>query len=76
MMCYSYLYEQTWRRKYPLTKNACDRAGVSMSCKAHFSFHSPHKLLDTAHIYLGLTFKHVYVLGLFYVNTFYFIFIL
>ncbi len=35
-------------------KNASDRAGVSMSCKACFSFHSPHKLLDTVHIYLGL----------------------
>ncbi len=36
-----------------------------MSCKACFSFHSQHKLLDTAHIYLGLTFKHCYMLELF-----------
>ncbi len=27
-----------------------------------FSFHSQHKLLDAAHIYLGLTFKHCYML--------------
>ncbi len=31
-----------------------------------FSFHSPHKLLDAAHIYLGLTFKRCYMLELFY----------
>ncbi len=36
-----------------------------MSYKARFSFHAPHKLLDTAHIYLGLTFKHCYMLELF-----------
>ncbi len=53
-------------------QNVSDRAGVSMSCKARFSFHSPHKLLDTAHIYLGLTFKHCYRLELYYIYRFYF----
>ncbi len=43
-----------------------------MSCKARFSFHSSHKLLDIAHIYLGLTFKHCYMLELFYIYRFYF----
>ncbi len=39
-----------------LRKNASDRAGASMSCKARFSFHSPHKRLGMrliARIYLG-----------------------
>ncbi len=27
-------------------KNASDCAGISMSCKARFSFHSPHKILQ------------------------------
>ncbi len=39
-------------------KNASDRAGAFMYCKVGFSLHSPHKQLDIAHIYLGLTFKH------------------
>ncbi len=52
--------------------NASDCAGISMSCKVRFSFHSPHKLLDTAHIYLGLAFKHCYMLELFYIYRFYF----
>ncbi len=53
-------------------KNASDCTGASMSCKARFSFHSPHKLLDTVHIYLGLTFKHCYMLELIYIYRFYF----
>ncbi len=53
-------------------KNASDCAGDSMSCKARFNFHSPHKLLDTAHIYLGLTFKQCYMLELFYIYRYYF----
>ncbi len=53
-------------------KNASDRADISMSCKARFSFQSLHKLLDTAYIYLGLTFKHCYMLELFYIYRFYF----
>ncbi len=39
---------------FPLKKNASDHAGTSMSCKAHFSFQSLHKLLD---IVLGRYFK-------------------
>ncbi len=42
-------------------ENASHHAGVSMPCKARFSFHSPHKLLGIAHIYLGLTFKHCHM---------------
>ncbi len=57
MMYYSYFYEQKLLQVVSIEKNAIDCTGVS--------FHSPHKLLDAAHIYLGLTLKHCYMLELF-----------
>ncbi len=36
-----------------------------------FIFHSPQKLWDAAHIYLGLTFKHCYMLELFYYRIYF-----
>ncbi len=63
MMYYSYLYDQKlWRKLFPLKKIAIDCAGLHI---LHFIFHSPHKLLDAAHINLGLMFKHCYMLELF-----------
>ncbi len=56
MIYYSYLYEKENHTAYfklflLYEKNPSDNAGASMSCKARFSFHSPHKLLDIAHLY-------------------------
>ncbi len=45
---------------------------VSTEKIASDSFQSPHKLLDIAHIYLGLMFKHCYMIELFYSYRFYF----
>ncbi len=53
MMYYSYFYEQKLLQVVSIEKNAIDCTGAS------------HKLLDAAHIYLGLTLKHCYMLELF-----------
>ncbi len=52
MMYYSYFYEQKLLQVVSIEKNAIDCTGAS------------HKL-DAAHIYLGLTLKHCYMLELF-----------
>ncbi len=61
MMYYSYLYEQKlWRKLFPLKKIAIDCGGASMSWALASSLRT-----DAAQIYLGLTFKHCYMLELF-----------
>lgn len=56
-------YEQKLRHSYWKKMQKID----SISCGA-----SPHKLLDIAHIYIGLMFKHCYNLELFYIYRCYF----
>ncbi len=57
MMYYSYFYEQKLLQVVSILKNAIDCAGASMLLSAQTT--------DAAHIYLGLTLKHCYMLELF-----------
>ncbi len=57
MMYYSYFYEQKLLQVVSIEK--LQLIALVPPC------HSPHKLLDAAHIYLGLTLKHCYMLELF-----------
>ena len=58
IMYYSYLYVQKWWRIYWKKMQVIT---LTSPCPEA----SPDKLLDIAHIYLGLTFKHCYMLELF-----------
>ncbi len=58
MMYYSYFYEQKLLQVVSIEKKM-QLIALVPPC------HSPHKLLDAAHIYLGLTLKHCYMLELF-----------
>ncbi len=57
IMYYSYFYEQKLLQVVSIEKNAIDCTGASMSLSAQTT--------DAAHIYLGLTLKHCYMLELF-----------
>ncbi len=63
MMYYSYFYEQKLLQVVSIEQK-CNWLHWCLHV-LRFNFHSLHKLLDAAHIYLGLTLKHCYMLELF-----------
>ncbi len=64
MMYYSYFSEQKLLQVVSIEKNAIDCTGASMSCPLTSTLRTNY-WMQAAHIYLGLTLKHCYMLELF-----------